>query len=121
LVCRVSSLGMLGEGGDIKKEKTWINHRQATEEGRRTGFLLLRYGCQLRASALEHSSIWHNLKCIDIDRAKHLVFVYVVVPLMNYMSTKFKGPQDIFVIFFLVLIWTRNCKCYKDSLCNTAV
>jgi hypothetical protein len=26
-----------------------------------------------------------------------MVFVYVVVPLMNYMSTKLKGAQDIFV------------------------
>jgi hypothetical protein len=41
-----------------------IMHGRATEEGRRTGFPHLRYGCQLRASALEHSSIWPNLKCI---------------------------------------------------------
>jgi hypothetical protein len=41
-----------------------INHGRATEEGRRTGFPLLRYGCQLRASVLEHSSIWRNLKCL---------------------------------------------------------
>jgi hypothetical protein len=39
-------------------------HGRATEEGRRTGFPLLRYGCQLRASVLEHSSIWRNLKCL---------------------------------------------------------
>jgi hypothetical protein len=37
---------------------------------------------------------------LDIERAKHLVFIYVVVPLMNYMSTKFKGAQDIFLILF---------------------
>jgi hypothetical protein len=41
-----------------------------------------------------------NVSCIDIERAKHLVLVYVVVPLMNYMSTKFKGAHNIFVIFF---------------------
>jgi hypothetical protein len=41
-----------------------LSHGRATEEGRRTGFPLLRYGCQLRASALEHSSIWRNLKCL---------------------------------------------------------
>jgi hypothetical protein len=35
-------------------------HGRATEEGRRTGFPLRRYGCQLRASVLEHSSIWRN-------------------------------------------------------------
>jgi hypothetical protein len=28
LVCRVSSLGMLGEGGDRKKEKTWDKDRE---------------------------------------------------------------------------------------------
>jgi hypothetical protein len=28
LVCRVSSLGMLGEGGDVKKEKTWDKDRE---------------------------------------------------------------------------------------------
>jgi hypothetical protein len=28
LVCRVSSLGMLGEGGVIKKEKTWDKDRE---------------------------------------------------------------------------------------------
>jgi hypothetical protein len=80
---------------------THIRHGRASEEGRRTGFPLLRYGCQLRASAQEHSSIWRNLNvsCIDIARAKHLVFVYAVVPLMHYMSTKFKGPQDIFDFF----------------------
>jgi hypothetical protein len=33
-------------------------------------------------------------------RAKYLVFVFVVVPLMNYMSTKFKGAHNIFVFFF---------------------
>jgi hypothetical protein len=30
-----------------------ISHEQATEEGRRMGFQLLRYKCQLRASVLE--------------------------------------------------------------------
>jgi hypothetical protein len=39
------------------------NHGRAIEEGRGTGFLHLRYACQLRASALDHSSIWRNLKC----------------------------------------------------------
>jgi hypothetical protein len=28
LVCRVSSLGMLGEGGDRKKKKTWDKDRE---------------------------------------------------------------------------------------------
>jgi hypothetical protein len=32
LVCRVSSLGMLGEGGDRKKEKTWDKARTARVE-----------------------------------------------------------------------------------------
>jgi hypothetical protein len=68
-------------------------HGRATEEGRRTGFPLLRYGCQLRASVLEHSSIWRNLKCIDIERAKHLVFVYDVVP---GVQTAKKSQQLIF-------------------------
>jgi hypothetical protein len=40
-----------------------------------------------------------KMSCIDIERAKHLVFVYVVLPLMNYMSTKFKGAHNIFEIF----------------------
>jgi hypothetical protein len=47
--------------GAIRSE---VSHGQATEEGCRTGYPLLRYGCQLRASALEHSSIWCNLKCL---------------------------------------------------------
>jgi hypothetical protein len=46
------------------KQGGWVGHGRATEEGRRTGFPLLRYGCQLRARALEHSSIWRNLKCL---------------------------------------------------------
>jgi hypothetical protein len=48
----------------LKVKKFMLGHGRATEEGRRTGFLLLRYGCQLRASVLEHSSIWCNLKCL---------------------------------------------------------
>jgi hypothetical protein len=87
---------------DSSYESGKLNHGGATEEGRRTGFPLLRYGCQLQKSALEHSSIWRNKNVpgIDIERAKYIVFIYVVVPLMNYMSTKFKGAQNIFVIFF---------------------
>jgi hypothetical protein len=48
----------------ISEPAVWaeVEHGLATEEGRRTGFLLLRYGCQLWASVLEHSSIWRNLK-----------------------------------------------------------
>jgi hypothetical protein len=42
----------------------YFSHGRATEEGHRTGFPLLRYGCQLRASALEYSSKWRNLKCL---------------------------------------------------------
>jgi hypothetical protein len=41
-----------------------LGHGRATEEGRWTGFQLLHYGCQQRASALEHSSKWRNFKCL---------------------------------------------------------
>jgi hypothetical protein len=49
---------------ETKNALNMIMHGRATEEGRRTGFPLIRYGCQLRASALELSSIWRNLKCL---------------------------------------------------------
>jgi hypothetical protein len=55
----------INSDGSIRKRFVInLSHGRATEEGRRTGFPLPRYGCQLRASVLEHSSIWHNLKCI---------------------------------------------------------
>jgi hypothetical protein len=57
--------GHYTEGNSVYLPKTsTVDHGRATEEGRRTGFPLLCYGCQLRASPLEHSSIWHNLKCL---------------------------------------------------------
>jgi hypothetical protein len=39
-----------------------LTHGRATEEGRRTGFLLLRYGCQLRASVLKTQQHMMQLK-----------------------------------------------------------
>jgi hypothetical protein len=35
----------------------------------------------------EHGAT-ENVSCLNIERAKHLVFLHVFVPLMNYMSTK---------------------------------
>jgi hypothetical protein len=40
---------------------------------------------------------------------------------MNYMSTKFKGAQDIFVIFFESKYGQEIENVIKYSLCNTAV
>jgi hypothetical protein len=40
---------------------------------------------------------------------------------MNYMSTKFKGAKDIFVIFFESKYGHEIANVINDSLCNLAV
>jgi hypothetical protein len=104
-----------------EKKDLWstIIHGRSTEEGRRTGFLLLRSGCQLRARALKHSSIWRNLKCLlyrywkskisgfRIRCRLYVIRTLYVVRYTFYMSTKFKGAHDIFVIFFSLNMDTK--------------
>jgi hypothetical protein len=64
--------------------------------------------CHLPDEMLNSAAECADRARIDIERAKYLIFVYVVVPLMNYMSSKFKGAQDIFVIFFLSLYMDKK-------------